>query len=48
MDEVLLLVAMIGVYTFGMFSALSGFYRNDCFLGVLVTITSVLAMFQVF
>jgi hypothetical protein len=38
---------MVGVYTFCMFSAMCGVYRNDYALGVLVTVTSVIVMFQV-
>ena len=47
LDEILLLVAMVGVYTHCFFSAISGFYRPDDHIGVLVIITSVLVLIQV-
>jgi len=47
LDEILLLVALVGVYMFGIFSAISGFYRLDIQLGVIVVLTSLIVMFQV-
>lgn len=46
LDQILLLVALVGVYMFHVFSAICAFYRLDTALGSLVMLSSGIAIFQ--